>query len=184
MSISPLCSRIGRVCLLVFASCGAAYASAVPLTDLRAEDLPSMADAVEEALGLTANQQLLWRQVEAKTRTILRERIRRREALQERAKQLLAQPNTELRDLHREVEAEAAAALAEERQLRGLWLEVNDALDDTQRRQVAGFLSEQMMRVAAPAVRAAGEQGRHGGPGGGRGAGAGRGAMGRQGGLP
>ena len=56
---------------------------------------------VKKSLKLNANQQTLWNQVEGRSRAILRERQRRREALQEQAKTLLARPDVELRDLNR-----------------------------------------------------------------------------------
>jgi len=61
------------------------------------------------------------------------------------------------------------------------WLEVNDALDDKQRAQVATFVGEQLMRVV-PEGHSGGEHGGdHGGQrgsGGGRMGGHGRGGMG------
>jgi hypothetical protein len=99
--------------------------------------------------------------------------------LQEQAKTLLAKPEVELRDLNRAVEAEASATNTEDKQLREAWLEVNDALDDKQRAQVATFIGEQLMRVV-PEGRSGGERGGErpsGGRPGGMG-GHGRGGMG------
>jgi len=172
-------TRLARACLFALALGGAVPSFAVPLTDLRAEDLLPMAADVKGMLKLNTNQQTLWNQVEAKSKAILRERQRRRDALQERAKALLAKPDAELRDLDKEVAAETAASQAEDQQLRTLWLEVNDALDDGQRRQVAGMLGEQLMRVVPAGGRP--EGGTHGGgePRGGRGMGrGGHGGMG------
>jgi hypothetical protein len=91
-----------------------------------------------------------------------------------------------LRDLNRAVEAEAVATNTEDKQLREAWLEVNDALDDKQRAQVATFIGEQLMRVV-PDGRPGGEHGGgHGGDrgnGGGRMGGHGRGGMGAPGGA-
>lgn len=175
-------SRLVRICLLSFALSATVPVLAVPLAELGAEDLVPMAGEVRKMLQLNPNQQTLWSQVETRARGILRERQHRREALQEGAKALLARPNAELRDLDREVEAEQAASMAENRQLRAMWLEVNDALDDAQRRQVAGLLGEQLMRVVpegrpggGPERGARGERGQERG---GHGMGHGRGGMG------
>ena len=101
--------------------------------------------------------------VAGRSRCILRLRPRRREALQEQAKAMVAKPDVELRDLNKAVEAEAATTAAEDKQLRAAWLEVNDALDDKQRAQVATFVGEQLMRVV-PDGHPGGERGgEHGG---------------------
>jgi hypothetical protein len=171
--------RFTRACLFALVLGSAVPSFAVPLVDLRAEDLVPMADDVRKMLNLNANQQTLWNQVETRAKAILRERQRRRDALQERAKALLGKPDVELRDLDQEVAAENATSQAEDQQLRAMWLEVNDALDDAQRRQVAALLGEQLMRVAPDGHAAGGERGgQHGGERGGRGMGRGRGGMG------
>jgi hypothetical protein len=178
-------TRFARACLLAFAIGSAAPSFAVPLMDLRAEDLLFMSADVRKSLNLTPNQQTLWNQMEGRSRSILRERQRRREALQEQAKALVAKPDVELRDLNRAVEAEGAATTAEDKQLREAWLEVNDALDDKQRAQVATFVGEQLMRVVPeghPGGEGGGERGSGGGRRGGMG-GHGRGGMGGGGGM-
>ena len=81
-------TRFARACLLAFAIGSAAPSFAVPLMDLRAEDLLFMSADVRKSLNLTPNQQTLWNQMEGRSRAILRERQRRREALQEQAKAL------------------------------------------------------------------------------------------------
>jgi len=175
-----MATRIARACLLAFAIGGAAPSFAVPLMDLRLDDLLPMAADIKKSMNLNANQQTLWSQVEGRSRTLLRERQRRREALQEQARTMLEKPGVELRDLNRLVEAEAAASAQEDRQLRDMWLEVNDAFDDRQRAQMAVFLGEQLMRVA-PQGRPGGERGgERGERGGGRPGG--RGGMGGPGG--
>jgi hypothetical protein len=119
---------------------------------------------------------------------VLRERQHRREALQEQARALLARPDVELRALNALVEAESTAAAQEDRQLRELWLGLNDALDDAQRRQVATLVNEQLMRVVPegrPGSERDGERGgeRGGGERGNRGMGShGRAGMGGAGG--
>lgn len=174
-------TRIARACLFALALGAVAPSFAVPIMELRAEDLVPMASELKQTLNLTDNQQTLFTQVESRSRAILRERLHRREALQDQAKAILAKPDVELRDLNKLVEAEGAAATAEDKQLRELWLGFNDALDDKQRHQVAVLLNEQLMRVV-PEGRPAGEhsggqggergmggRGRHGGMGGGMG---------------
>jgi hypothetical protein len=172
-------ARLARACLFAFALGAAGSSLAVPLMDLRAEDLLPMASDFKKSLNLNANQQTLWLQVEGRSRTVLRERLHRREALQDKAKTLLAKPDVELRELNALVEAESAAAAQEDKQLRELWLDLNDALDDGQRRQVATLVSEQLQRVV-PEGRPAGERGgEKGGERSGRGMGGhGRGGMG------
>jgi hypothetical protein len=176
-------TRLARACLFACALGAAGAALAVPLMDMRAEDLLPMASEFKTSLKLNANQQTLWQQVESRSRTVLRERQHRREALQDQAKALLAKPDVELRELNAMVEAENAATAQEDKQLRELWLGLNDALDDAQRRQVATLLSEQLLRVV-PEGRPAGERGGDkGGEHGGRGKGGhGRGGMGGSGG--
>lgn len=152
-------------------------ASAVPLADMRLEDLLPMAPDFKAELKLNANQQILWQQVEGKTRQLLRERKARRERLQASVQQALARPGVELRELVGGLDQESEAGLAEQKQLRAWWLTVNDALDESQRQAVANFIAGQMARVIggdAPAPR-----GREGGePGGHRGGKGGMGGMG------
>jgi hypothetical protein len=181
-------ARLARACLFAFALGTAAPLLAVPLVDMRAEDLLPMASEFKKSLNLNANQQTLWQQVESRSRAVLRERQHRREALQDKAKALLARPDVELRELNAMVEAENAAASQEDKQLRELWLGVNDALDDGQRRQIATLVGDQLMRVV-PDGRPGGEHsggksGERGGERGSRGMGGhGRGGMGGPGGV-
>jgi hypothetical protein len=164
----------GPALLLSLALAGSAPAFALPLMDMRPEVLLAMAPDFRKTLNLNANQQTLWQQVEGKSRSILRERQARREKLQQQAKARLEAPNAELREAGALLDAEEAASAAENRQLRELWLTVNDALDDSQRKLVLTFVGEQMQRVDGPEG--------HGGPAGkeegGRGRGHGRGGMG------
>jgi len=128
--------------------CTAAFsAQALPLMDMKAEDLMPMVSEFKKSLNLTPNQQTLWQQTETKTRNLLRDRQARREHLQAAAKTGLEAPNVELRDLVGAVDAETATSAAEEKQIRGWWLEVNDALSDAQRKQVAQIITEQLLRV-------------------------------------
>lgn len=175
-------ARLARAFAFAFAIAAAAPSFAVPLMDMRAEDLLPMASEFKKSLNLTPNQQTLWNQVEGRSRAVLRERQRRREAIQEQAKALLAKPDVELRALNKTVEAELATAADEDRALREAWLGVNDALDDKQRAQIATLLAEQLMRVV-PEGRPDGGGERGGRPGGGHGRGGPGGGMGSPGGM-
>jgi uncharacterized membrane protein YgcG len=178
-------SRFARACLFAFAIGSAVPSFAVPVMDMRVDDLLFMSADVKKSLNLTPNQQTLWNQVEGRSRSILRERQRRREALQEQAKAMVARPDVELRDLNRAIDAESATTATEDKQLREAWLEVNDALDDKQRAQVATFIGEQLMRVVPEGHGGGDHGGEHGGQrgsGGGRMGGHGRGGMGGGGG--
>ncbi|WP_338769305.1 hypothetical protein [Massilia sp. METH4] len=149
-------------------------ASALPMMEMRAQDLLMMAPALKESLKLNANQQTLWQQTEGKTRTLLRERQSRTERMQAGTLQVLQGKDVELRDLAGALDAENALQQAEEKQLREWWLTVNDALDETQRRAVAVFLAEQLQRKpegpgggnGGPPRGEGGGGGHRGGPGG------------------
>jgi hypothetical protein len=184
-------NSLARAVLLSLALAGSTPAFALPLMDLRPDVLLAMAPDFHKSLNLNANQQTLWQQVEGKSRAILRERQARREKLQQQASAGLDKPSAELREVGALLDAEEAASAAENRQLRELWLTVNDALDDNQRRQVVVFVTEQMQRVDgpeghAPAGKEEGGRGRggrgRGGMSGGMGGGMGGGRPG--GGMP
>lgn len=155
--VMRMTARFTQACLFALALGSAVPSFAVPLMDMRAEDLVPMASQFKESLNLDANQQTLFSQAEGRSRAILRARMRRREALQEQARAILARPDVELRDLNKLVEAENSASIAEDKQLRELWLGFNDALTDKQRVQVATLLNEQLMRVV-PEGRPSGER--------------------------
>lgn len=147
---SKLISKYARGLLLTSALAfllPAAPAFAVPVSEMRAEDLLAMATEFRKELNLSPNQATLWQQTENRTRTLLRERSSRRERMQAALRPALDNSNVELRELAGGIDAESAASVAEEKQLRAWWLDVNDALDETQRKQVAVFLAEQMQRV-------------------------------------
>lgn len=131
--------------LLLAGACSAAFAT--PVMEMRAEDLVPMAAEFRNELKLTPNQLTLWQRVESRSKAIVRERQARRERLQAALKTGLGAPKVELRDLNGAIEAENAATMEEDKQLRGMWLEVNDALDDNQRQQVATMIGEQLMRM-------------------------------------
>lgn len=154
----------------------ASPAHAVRLMDLRAEQLIVGAESIRKDLELTPNQQTLWQQSAAKAQALLRARQQRRDKLQADLKAALAAGVPDLRDLDPGVEAEAVASAAEDRQLRELWLLVNDALTDKQRGQVNALLLSQLERVDADGPRGpGGAGGREGGRGPGGGGPGGRG---------
>ncbi|MDN2711307.1 hypothetical protein O0880_17955 [Janthinobacterium sp. SUN118] len=172
-SLTPF-SSLRRLGLALLLGSTVLTASAVPIAEMRLEDLLPMAPDFKTELKLNANQSILWQQVEAKTRQMLRERKARRERLQATVQQGLQAPQLELRDLLGGLDDESTLSLAEEKQLRAWWLSVNDALDERQRQAVAQFIAGQMARVmdgAAPRSESRGTPaGEHGGrKGGGKG---------------
>lgn len=138
------------------------------------DELMMQSSDVKNSLDLTGNQQILWRQTEAKMREIANARRSRRDQLQSDLKKGVNNPNAELRDLAKLVDAEADQSNRENKQLRELFLTVNDALDDNQRRKILLLLSDQLERLPdeggdtkscdQPRTRAGGRQ-RGGGPG-------------------
>ena len=156
----------------------AASSHALPLMEMRAEDLMAMAPDLKKSLNLNANQAILWQQVEGKARTMLRERVSRRERFQQKTKEALDGKGVELRDVAASLDAEMATTTQEDKQLREWWLTVNDALDENQRQMVVKLVAEQMLRLpdsgavhAAPRAREEGGRerrgmGRKGGTGG------------------
>ena len=149
MYVISLRRLIGALSLSLSLSLAGAggLALATPVMDLRAEDLVPMAAEFRHELKLTPNQLSLWQRVESRSKAILRERQGRRERLQATLKSGLVLAAVELRDFNGAIDAETAATVQEDQQLRAMWLEVNDALDDKQRQQVASMIAEQLMRV-------------------------------------
>ena len=165
LTFSPALRRLSLAFLL---GTTALTASAVPIAEMRLEDLLPMAPDFKVELKLNANQTTLWQQVEGKTRQLLRERKARRERLQAGVTQGLQAPRRELRDLLAGLDNESTLSLAEEKQVREWWLSVNDALDEQQRQMVAQFIAGQMARVMDAAVPHSESRGAPGGEHGGR----------------
>ena len=165
-------ARLASSSLLALALGAAAPVFAVPVFSIHAEEMIAMAPDLRKSLSLNANQQTLWGEVDGRSRAILRERAARRERLQRQARTVVSTPSPELRTLGAGLDAEDAAVQAEDRQLRELWLTVNDALDEKQRALVAQFISEQIERVEdgprrdEPRDRDSGEKRPRGGKGG------------------
>ncbi|MRV70638.1 hypothetical protein GJ700_02760 [Duganella sp. FT92W] len=168
-----------RTAVLALMLAGSPAVFATPVMEMHAEDLLVMAADFRKELNLNANQQTLWQQTESRTRTLLRERQSRREKMQAASRAALDGKEVELRELVGGLDAETAATAAEEKQLREWWLVVNDALNETQRRQVAVFLAEQLQRMPG---REGGERPLRGSNEGHEGKGRGKGGMGGPGG--
>ncbi len=156
--------------------CALPAARAIPISDWRAEDLLMQAPEIRKELALNENQRLLWEQSERKTRTILRARKERREALDAAAKALAADAAGDLRTLSAPLDADAAATQSEDLDLRETWLTMNDALDDTQRAKLMAQVRSTLERQpGGPGGEGRSERGSRPEGGGGRGRGPGGG---------
>jgi len=147
MPVSLFSTRVRQLGAALVLSAAAVPALALPIMDMHLEDLLPMAPDFKKELNLNANQQTLWQQTESRSRQVMRDRLSRRQKMQEAVANALNGKQVELRDLVGVVDAETATTAAEEKQMREWWLTVNDALSEPQRQQVVTFLSEQMMRV-------------------------------------
>ena len=121
---------------------------ALPVMEIHVEDLMRQISEVRKTINLNPNQQTLWQQVESRIRAILRVRQSRREHLQSDLQLNLDDPKTELRDLAKRLDAEDDLSNQENKQLRELWLTVNDALDDNQRHIILALFADQLQRSA------------------------------------
>ena len=133
--------------LAVFSLSLATSGLAAPVMDFRTEDVLSVADGVKDDLHLNPNQQTLWRQLATKTHAIIGEREKRQRDLQASMSNGLKDPAVDLRQLSAAIDAESGLAAQDGRQLRELWLTMNDALDDQQRQAVRLFLADRLQRV-------------------------------------
>lgn len=120
---------------------------ALPLMDIRVDDLLLQAQDMKKSLNLNPNQILLWQQLEPKLKSLQRARHSRRDKLQIELQQALDDPKTELRELAPRLDGEENTSLAENRQMREWLLSLNDALDDNQRQTLLKFLSDQLQRA-------------------------------------
>lgn len=141
---------------------------AIPAMDIRAEDMMRQANDIKASLNMTPNQVMLWQQVQTKINRLLQSRLSRRDQLQTDLKHGVGKSKTELRDLAAKLNAEEDLSNQENKQLRELWLTMNDALDDNQQQIVFEFLLDQLERSADPdkpeATRKQGDgHGRNGG---------------------
>jgi hypothetical protein len=167
--------RVQHLALSLMLSASAPLVPAINVMDLKSEQLLFAAGDLKDTLTLTQNQQTLWQQSTAKANTLLRARQKRRTALQAEVTAKLGDPKVELRELGTAIDQEADLAAAEDKQLRELWLSVNDALDDQQRAKVTQAMMSQLERADHPneagGRREGGppEGGKHGGKRGGMG---------------
>lgn len=155
---------------------------AVPITDWRADELLMRALEAKKELGLSDNQNLLWEQNMRKTRAILRLRTERREALDAAAGKVAAEPGAELRALAAALQDDAASVHDEDKELREIWLTMNDALDDRQRALVLARFRSMLERQPPGPGGGEGRPGRGNDGGGGKPEGGGRGGRGPGGG--
>ena len=119
---------------------------AATLFDVAPDVLLRQSSEIQQKLNLSANQRMLWLQVEGKARDMLRDRqIRREQLLAEFGAQLSAP--LELRDLARKIVTEEDRSLQESRRIRELWLDIDDALDDSQRRIFHLAMLDQMSKI-------------------------------------
>ncbi|MHB1590696.1 MAG: hypothetical protein ACYCTW_04065 [Sulfuricella sp.] len=122
-----------RLAVLVFAGLGmtgSLSSFAMLLMDAPGEEVLKQSAEIRLRLNLTANQQVLWQQVETRTREMVRERQARRERLQDELKSSPDDRKIELRDLAKKIDAEEDLGSQEIRKIRELWLTLDDALDD------------------------------------------------------
>ena len=162
MNFSLWYAVLRRLGLILILGAVSSPSFAIPVMDMHVEDLLPMGPDFRQELKLTPNQLTLWQQIDAKSHQLARERRSRRDRLEAALKQRLAEPKVELRDLVAGLDAEMAASASEEKQLRAWWLEVNDALDETQRQAVVAFIAAQMQRVMDGGPQPAGERGDRG----------------------
>jgi hypothetical protein len=126
------------------------YANAISLFDLRADVLMSRLPELKKNLNLNANQQILWQQSEKKTNSLLRAKEIRQIKVDQAVRDMIQQPNAELRDIDVRLSEEKRAATLDEQQGREIWLTMFDALNDTQRQLVQNFLYEQLQESGNP----------------------------------
>jgi hypothetical protein len=138
--------RLAALIFVGFGVTGSLPAYAMLLMDAPGEEVLKQSAEIRLRLNLTANQQVLWQQVESRTREMVRERRARRERLQAELKSSLDDRKIELRDLAKKIDAEEELGSQEIRKIRELWLTLDDALDDTQRQVAHAFLREQIDR--------------------------------------
>ncbi len=118
--------------------------------DLRADALMMKLPELKSNLKLNANQQILWQQSESKTKSLLRARELRMIKVEAGVREMMQQPNVELRDIDARLADEQRASDLDKQQGREIWLVMFDALDDSQRQMVQNFLYEQLMEVEVP----------------------------------
>jgi vacuolar-type H+-ATPase catalytic subunit A/Vma1 len=136
---------IGVVVSSVFAM-SSAYA--VDVWEFRAQDILPILSEYKTSANFSANQQALWSQMESKTKTILRTRDERRQAIQVSIKKRFQDKSPELRDLAKLLDQDDIASAQENQALRESWMTMYDALNDAQRDALVLMLNDQLARVA------------------------------------
>lgn len=134
-------------------------AFAFPVMQMPIEDFVLRDGDFKDALQLDANQQTLWDQVETKMRDIVRARQKRRDQLQKDFKSALSNLQTDSRALFRKLDEETNVSAQEDKNLRELWLEIDDALSDSQRKIVFTRFQDRLERAEARGFGAGGERG-------------------------
>ena len=138
--------KLSSLALAVALSCTLSLAHAVPITEWRADELLMQAAEAKKELALTDNQTLLWEHSVRKTRAILRLRKERRALLDAAARTAASDPQADLRTLDGPLQDDAASLHDEDRELRNVWLTMNDALDDRQRSLVLARVKSMLER--------------------------------------
>ena len=133
---------------LFAASMLTASAYAVDVWEFSAQDVLPILTEFKSTSKLSANQQTLWLQMEAKTKAILRIREDRRHEIQSSIKKRLQEKSPELRDLVPSMNRDDEVSAQENQELRESWMTVYDALNDRQRDMLTVLISDQLARVA------------------------------------
>ena len=140
--------QIILACASLLATAVSIPSQATPVMELKPELLLTQAASLKKDLTLNANQQLLWQQTESKLQAITHQRQLRRERMQAELELRLEQNNVELRDLNPQIEQEEQTSLQENKQMRELFLTLNDALDDKQRQSLQLFFNTALRNTA------------------------------------
>ena len=122
-----------------------AVANAISVLDLRTDSLMVRLPELKKNLNLNANQQILWQQCESKTNAMMRAKELRLIKVDQLVRDMIQQPNVELRDIDARLREEKRVTELDEQTVREIWLTMFDALNDAQRLQVQEFLYEQLL---------------------------------------
>jgi hypothetical protein len=142
-----------KTCRLLLTITGAALSVflslpsyALPVMDISAENLVWLSKDIQKSLDLQPNQRLLWQQVQDRVSGILQARQSRRALLQREMMRDLDDPKVELREAAKKIEAEEELSHQENKQLRELFLAMDDAMKDSQRLIIRSLLADQLQR--------------------------------------
>ena len=140
--------RIGAITAAAFL---AVPGFALPEFGLQSEDAIARIAGLREQLGLTANQRILWQQVESRSRELIRERQLLRNRTHQETRAALADARIELRLIANRLNASNDEEARIARQIQEQWLTLDEALDDNQRKVVREFLVDLLARGDAAA---------------------------------